>query len=92
MGSNLFGQLVVGIGLKPSAHGKPFGCLVSVPAVLVCQNHFHDVVAELAERPEKFWQQEKVGDGVGKTPLGNIFRRWQLPPLGLADEDDPSWA
>src|SRR5512143_2637158 len=46
----------------------------------------------MAERCEKFWKREKVGDGVGKTLLGNIFRRRQLPPVGLADEDDPSGA
>src|SRR5512136_2473213 len=26
------------------------------------------------------------------TPLGNVFRRRQLPPEGFADEDDPSGA
>ena len=26
---------------------------------------------------------------MGKTSLGNIFRRWQLSPVGFADEDDP---
>ncbi|MBN1659715.1 MAG: hypothetical protein JXA93_15015, partial [Anaerolineae bacterium] len=36
-GSNIFRQFVVGIGFKPSAHGEPFGRLVSVPAVLVSQ-------------------------------------------------------
>src|SRR5512143_450419 len=46
----------------------------------------------MAERCEKFWKREKVGDGVGKTLLGDIFRRRQLPPVGLADEDDPSGA
>jgi hypothetical protein len=62
IGSNIFRELVVGIGFKPSAHGEPLGRFVSVPAVLVCQNHFHDVVAKVAERREKFRKQEKVGD------------------------------
>ncbi len=26
------------------------------------QNHFNDVVAKAAERREKFWKHEKVGD------------------------------
>src|SRR5512143_2411386 len=61
-GSNIFRELVVRIGFKPSAHGEPFGRLVSVPAVLVSQNHFNDVVAKVAERREKFWKHEKIGD------------------------------
>src|SRR5512138_2709874 len=62
LGSNIFRELIVGIGFKPSAHGEPFGRLVSVPAVLVSQHHFNDVVAKAAERSEKFWKHEKVGD------------------------------
>jgi len=50
------------LGFKPSAHGEPFGRFVSVPAILVSQNHFNDVVAKVAERREKFWKQEEVGD------------------------------
>ncbi len=61
-GSNIFRELVVRIGFKPSAHGKPFGRLVSVPAVLVSQNHFNDVVAKVAERREKLRKHEKLGD------------------------------
>jgi hypothetical protein len=57
LGSNLFRELVVGIGFKPSAHGEPLGRLVSVPAVLVGQNHFNDVVAEAAERREELRKQ-----------------------------------
>src|SRR5512143_662090 len=69
-GSNIFREVVVGIRFEPSAHGEPLGRLVPVPAVLVCQNHFHDVVVEVAERREKFWKQEKVGDRTGKASLG----------------------
>src|SRR5512143_72840 len=61
-GANIFCELVGGIGFKPSAHGEPFGRLVSVPVVLASQNHFNDVVAKAAERGEKFWKDEKVGD------------------------------
>jgi hypothetical protein len=61
-GSNIFRELVFGIGFKPSAHGEPFGRLVSVPTVLVSQNHFNNIVAKVAERREKFWKHEKVGD------------------------------
>ena len=53
---------IVGIGLEPSAHGEPLGGLVSVPAVLVGQNHFNDVVAQVAEQREKFWKHEKIRD------------------------------
>jgi hypothetical protein len=69
--------------------------------LLMCGLHFHYlgttggeqvIVAELAERCEKLWKQEKVGDGAGKTPPGKLFRRRQLSPVGLADEDDPSGA
>jgi len=77
-GVNILRELIAGIGVKPSAHGEPFGRLVPIPAVLISQNHCNDVAAKLAERREKFWQHEKVGDGVGKTPFGNILRRRQL--------------
>src|SRR5512138_1716209 len=59
LGSNLFRHLVIGIGFKPSAHGEPFGRLISVPTVLVSQNHFNDVIAKVAEQREKFWKHEK---------------------------------
>lgn len=49
----------------PSAQGEPRGRLVSVPAVLVRQDHFHDVVAEAAERREEFRKQAK---GQASTP------------------------
>ena len=88
MGANLFGEIVAGIGFEPAAHGQPFGRLVPVPTVLVSQDHFNDVVAKAAERRDKFWQREKVGDRVGQTALGNRFGRRQLPPERLADEDD----
>ena len=58
--NDIFRELVVGIGFKPSAHGEPFGRLISVPTVLVGQNHFHDVAAKLAEGREKVWKQQKI--------------------------------
>ena len=91
-GANLVREFVVGIGCQPAAHGQPLGRLVSVPAVLVGQYHFHDIAAEAAERGEQFRQQEEVGDRGGLTPPGHLFRRRQLPPVGLADEDDPAGA
>ena len=30
----------------------------------------------------------KVGDGIGKAFLGDLFRWWSLTPVGFADEDD----
>src|SRR5574340_522392 len=92
LGSNVCREFVAGIAFKPSAHGEPFGRLVSVPAVLVGQNHLNDVVAEVAERREQFRKHEEVGDRVCATSPGNIFGRRWLPPEGLADEDDPSGA
>ena len=74
-GSNIFDELIAGIGFKPSAHGEPFGRLVSILTVLVSQNHFNDIIAKATERREKFWKHEKVGDLVSKALLGNIFRR-----------------
>jgi hypothetical protein len=47
-------------------------------------------LAKVTERREKFREHEKVGDGVGTTTLGNFFRRRQLPPVRLTDEDDPA--
>lgn len=55
-------QIVVGIRFEPSAHREPLGRLVSVPALLVCHDHFHDVVAEAAEGREKFRKEKKVAD------------------------------
>ena len=92
LGANLVRELVFGVGVKPAAHGEPLGRLVAVPAVLVGQHHFHDVAAESAERGEQFRQQEKVGDRGGLTAPGHIFARRQLPPVGLADEDDSARA
>ena len=92
MGANLVRELVFGVGVKPAAHGEPLGRLVAVPAVLVGQHHFHDVAAEAAERGEQFRQQEKVGDRGGMAPPGHLIGWRHLPPVGLADEDDPSGA
>ena len=61
-GSNVLRQLVVGVVLEPPAQGELLGRLVSVPAVLVGQDHLDDVVAEAPERREKFRKQEKIGD------------------------------
>src|SRR5512139_1677596 len=91
-GSYIWREVVVGIHFEPSAHGEPLGRLVPVPAVLICQNHFHDVVVEVAEVREKSWKREKFGGRSGKASFGNVFRRRQLPPVRLADEDDPSGA
>ena len=74
LGANLWGQLVVGVGCEPPAHGEPFGRLVSVPTVLVGEHHFNDVAAEVAEGGEQVWQQEKIGDGMGVAALGHLFR------------------
>ena len=90
--ANLCGELVVWVSGKPAAHGEPLGRLVSVPTVLVGQHHFHHVAAEAAERREQFRKQVKVGDRAGLTTPGHLFRRRQLPPVGFADEDDPSGA
>ena len=92
MGTNLFREFVVGIGFELAAHGQPFDRLVAVPAVLVGQHHFHDVAAQGAERGEEFRKGEEVGDGVGETALGDLFRRRQPPPVRFAYEDDPAGA
>ena len=76
LGSNLLYEVVVGIRFEPSTHGEPLGRLVPIPAFLVSQDHFHNVVVEVAERRDKFWKHEKVGDRIGKASLGNVFRRW----------------
>ena len=91
-GLHLLGQFIIGIRFKPSAHGEPFGRLVSVPTVLISQNHFNNVVTQAAERRDQFWQHKEVRDCVCQTPLGNIFRWWQLPPVRLADKDDSASA
>ncbi|VFU10196.1 conserved protein of unknown function [Methylocella tundrae] len=56
---------------------------------MVGQDHFHEVEVEVVERRDKFGKQQKVGDRSGAASLGNVFRWRQLPPVGLADEDDP---
>ncbi len=59
-GSNLVREIIVGIRIEPSAHREPLRGLVSVPAVLICQNHFHNIVTKVAKRCEEFCKQEKV--------------------------------
>ena len=90
--ANLCGELVVWVSGKPAAHGEPLGRLVSVPTVLIGQHHFHDVAAEAAERGEQFRQQEEIGDRGGLAPPGHLFGWRQLPPVGLADEDNSAGA
>src|SRR5512139_1109516 len=64
VGSYFFREVVVGIRFEPSAHGEPLSRFIPIPAFLVSQNHFHNVVAEISERCEKFWKHEKVGDRI----------------------------
>lgn len=64
---------------------SPTGCLVG-------QHHFHHVVAEVAEGGDQLGQGEEVGDGVGLALLGHFVGGGQLPPVGLADEDDAAGA
>ena len=48
-GPNLFREIVAGIFREPAAHGEPFGRLVPVPALLIGEDHFHNIITQLAE-------------------------------------------
>lgn len=69
---------------------SPFGRLVPVPALLISEDHFHNIITQLAEGTDQFRKHQEIGDGTGKALPGNLFRRRQLPPVGFADQEDSS--
>ncbi len=71
-GSNRFGQLVIGIGFKPSAHGEPLGCLVSMP------NHFNDGTG---------WPMGGSIDSPGSDRLNYAIRMIEFCSRSRGDKD-----
>jgi hypothetical protein len=47
--AHLGGQLITRIGIEPAADAESLRGDVAVPAVLIRQDHFYDIAAELAE-------------------------------------------
>src|SRR5699024_11969270 len=66
----LGGQFVVRVPVEPAAHAEPLGRGVPIPAVLVGQHHFHDVVPEVLELPDQIREFQEVGDGGSVAEIG----------------------
>ncbi len=67
---------------------EPFGRFISIPALLVGQDHFHNIVAEFTEIVDKFWKHAKVRNSISPASLGYVLRWRQLQPIRLAGEND----
>jgi len=84
--AHLLGQLVTGIVVKPAADVEPLRRGVPVPAVLVGEDHLHDITAEFAELFDQLRQREKVVLAGGVTALDGGLVGRLTAPVRFADE------
>lgn len=83
---NLLREVIIWVFLQPAPHGHPFRGFVPVPAFLVSQHHFNQVIALLIERRNQTGQSEKVCNRRDAAGLGCLLRRGYLTPVRFAYE------
>ena len=87
--AHLAGEFVAGVGAEPAVDVQSLRGGVPVPAVLAGEDHFHDVVAKVAELLDEFGQRQELVLAGGVAALAGGLVGRVLAPVGFVDQHHP---